>query len=69
MLQGSGFLQWTSIFCILLNEKVDVLLLDEPDAHLHPNMQIALAKSLQKMHIYMQHCKQNYLSVLRISAR
>jgi len=47
MLQGSGFLQWTSIFCILLNEKVDVLLLDEPDAHLHATLQTELFKRLE----------------------
>lgn len=48
MLQGSGFLQWTSIFCILFNENVDVLLLDEPDAHLHTTLQIELFKRLEK---------------------
>lgn len=48
MLQGSGFLQWTSIFCILLNENVDVLLLDEPDAHLHTTLQSELFSRLEQ---------------------
>lgn len=37
--QGSGYLQWLSIFCILYSTNIDVLLLDEPDAHLHASLQ------------------------------
>lgn len=37
--QGSGYLQWLSIFCILYSSDIDVLLLDEPDAHLHSSLQ------------------------------
>ena len=40
--QGSGYLQWLSIFCILYSSNVDVLLLDEPDAHLHASLQSEL---------------------------
>ena len=46
--QGSGFLQWLSIFCILYGQKVDVLLLDEPDAHLHASLQSELLVRLQQ---------------------
>ncbi|MCX4304220.1 MAG: AAA family ATPase [Acetatifactor sp.] len=49
---GSGFMQvlqiLAPIYTVCPNE-CKVVLLDEPDAHLHPNMQIALAKSLQKI--------------------
>lgn len=49
---GSGFMQvlqiLAPIYTVCPNE-CRVVLLDEPDAHLHPNMQIALAKSLQKI--------------------
>ncbi len=44
--QGSGFLQWLSIFCILYNPNIDVLLLDEPDAHLHASLQSELLSRL-----------------------
>lgn len=46
--QGSGFLQWLSIFCILYGQNVDVLLLDEPDAHLHASLQKELLVRLQQ---------------------
>ncbi|WP_311063348.1 AAA family ATPase [Halomonas sp. DWK9] len=35
MVEGSGFLQWLSVFALALDKNNDVLLLDEPDAHLH----------------------------------
>ena len=44
--QGSGYLQWLSIFCILYSSNVDVLLLDEPDAHLHASLQSELLERL-----------------------
>lgn len=40
--QGSGFLQWLSIFAIIYRSDIDVLLLDEPDAHLHASLQSRL---------------------------
>lgn len=40
--QGSGYLQWLSIFCILYTPEIDVVLLDEPDAHLHASLQSEL---------------------------
>lgn len=44
--QGSGYLQWLSIFCILYSSNIDVLLLDEPDAHLHASLQSELLTRL-----------------------
>lgn len=44
--QGSGYLQWLSIFSVLYSSDIDVLLLDEPDAHLHSTLQIELLKEL-----------------------
>ena len=46
--QGSGYLQWLSIFSILYTEDIDVLLLDEPDAHLHASLQSELLTQLIK---------------------
>lgn len=48
MAQGSGFLQWLSIFSIILGQEVDLLLLDEPDAHLHAHLQRELFHRLQE---------------------
>lgn len=44
--QGSGFLQWLSIFCVLYTSDIDVVLLDEPDAHLHASLQRELFSRL-----------------------
>lgn len=44
--QGSGYLQWLSIFCILYSSEIDVILLDEPDAHLHASLQSELLNRL-----------------------
>lgn len=49
---GSGFMQVLQILAPIYTvcpDECKVVLLDEPDAHLHSNMQIALAKSLQKI--------------------
>lgn len=45
--QGSGYLQWLSIFCILYSTGIDVVLLDEPDAHLHASLQSELFAQLK----------------------
>lgn len=42
MVEGSGFLQWLSVYALAASGDVDVLLLDEPDAHLHPTLQTQL---------------------------
>lgn len=46
MVEGSGFLQWLSVFTLAVAPDVDVLLLDEPDAHLHCSFQIDLLTRL-----------------------
>ena len=49
---GSGYMQILQILTPIYTscpDKCKVVLLDEPDAHLHPNMQIALARSLKQI--------------------
>jgi energy-coupling factor transporter ATP-binding protein EcfA2 len=47
MVEGSGFLQWLSVFALATDPGIDVLLLDEPDAHLHSSLQEQLLDSLR----------------------
>lgn len=47
MVEGSGFLQWLSVFSLAADRDVDVLLLDEPDAHLHTSLQRELFRQVQ----------------------
>lgn len=49
MVEGSGFLQWLSVYTLALNKELDVLLLDEPDAHLHPALQGHLIHKLSQL--------------------
>lgn len=49
MVEGSGFLQWLSVFALAIDPGIDVLLLDEPDAHLHPSLQDQLLESLEEL--------------------
>ena len=49
LLEGSGCLQWLSVFSYAYREEIDVLLLDEPDAHMHGNLQVALFEELLKV--------------------
>lgn len=49
MVEGYGFLQWLSVLTLALSEETDVLLLDEPDAHLHPQLQIELFRRLNEI--------------------
>ncbi|MVA81158.1 AAA family ATPase [Agrobacterium vitis] len=46
MAEGSGFLQWLSVYVLALSPNVRTLLLDEPDAHLHPSLQAHLVEAL-----------------------
>lgn len=46
MVEGSGFLQWLSVYALATDPEVDVLLLDEPDAHLHCSLQETLIQKL-----------------------
>lgn len=45
-LLGTGYLQLIQIFCYILLFKPKILLIDEPDIHLHPSVQEKLASSL-----------------------
>jgi len=49
MVEGSGFLQWLSVFALATTPEIDVLLLDEPDAHLHTSLQDQLLEALQEI--------------------
>ena len=49
MVEGSGFLQWLNVFTLTLNPEIDIILLDEPDAHLHPSLQIDMINELKKI--------------------
>ena len=49
MVEGGGFLQWLSVYALALNKELDVLLLDEPDAHLHPALQGYLIHKLAQL--------------------
>lgn len=46
MVEGSGFLQWLSVYTLATSPEADVLLFDEPDAHLHPTLQKELLDRL-----------------------
>ncbi len=46
MAEGSGFLQWLSVFAFALDKNINLLLLDEPDAHLHTSLQWQLFEKL-----------------------
>jgi len=61
MIEGSGFLQWVSVFALALDPSNDVLLLDEPDAHLHASLQSLLLKKLEKI------CKSKNKQILMVS--
>lgn len=47
MVEGSGFLQWLSVYALALSPDFDVVLLDEPDAHLHCSLQTDLISRLE----------------------
>jgi predicted ATPase len=49
MVEGGGFLQWLSVYTLATNPDVDVLLLDEPDAHLHYSLQQVLIEKLDEL--------------------
>ena len=49
MVEGQGFLQWLSVYALTLAPDIDVVLLDEPDAHLNASLQKDLLQSLGSM--------------------
>jgi len=48
-LWGTGLLQITQIFAYVLLFRPAILLVDEPDSHLHPSRQKSLARALEKV--------------------
>lgn len=46
MVEGAGALQWICVYAYAVNPDTDVLLLDEPDAHLHSSLQNVLIDAL-----------------------
>lgn len=46
MVEGSGFLQWLSVYTLATSPAIDVLLFDEPDAHLHAALQAQMVERL-----------------------
>lgn len=61
MVEGSGFLQWLSVFALALDNNNDTLLLDEPDAHLHSSLQALLLEKLEEI------CCRNNKQILMVS--
>lgn len=49
MVEGQGFLQWLSVFALTLSPEINVILLDEPDAHLNATLQKDLLQVLDKI--------------------
>lgn len=49
MVEGSGFLQWLSVYALALDPSLNVVLFDEPDAHLHCSLQDHLLESLRDL--------------------
>lgn len=49
MVEGAGFLQWLSVYALAADPSIDVLLLDEPDAHLHPALQNEITRHLEHL--------------------
>lgn len=61
MVEGSGFLQWLSVFALALDKNNDILLLDEPDAHLHSSLQTLLLEKLEAV------CEASNKQILMVS--
>jgi hypothetical protein len=49
MAEGSGLLQWLSVFALALDKSINTILLDEPDAHLHTSLQNKLVDKLDSI--------------------
>lgn len=49
MVEGSGFLQWLSVYTLATSPEANVLLFDEPDAHLHAALQSQLVVRLENL--------------------
>ena len=49
VMAGSGFLQFLQLLTFILSKKSNIVLLDEPDAHLHPSLQKILILVLDEL--------------------
>lgn len=49
MVEGAGALQWICVYAYAVNPDTDILLLDEPDAHLHSSLQAVLIDALDRL--------------------
>lgn len=49
MVEGTGVLQWICVYAYAIKREMDVLLLDEPDAHLHPGLQREMVDELHSI--------------------
>lgn len=49
MVEGAGALQWICVYAYAVNPDTDILLLDEPDAHLHSSLQGVLIDALDAL--------------------
>ena len=49
MVEGSGFLQWLSVYALATDPSISTLLLDEADAHLHSSLQSQMLKKLEEI--------------------
>lgn len=49
MVEGAGALQWICVYAYAVNPDTDILLLDEPDAHLHSSLQSVLIEALNSL--------------------
>ncbi|MBA8833157.1 ATP-dependent nuclease [Rhizobium leguminosarum] len=47
MVEGAGALQWICVYAYAVAPETDILLLDEPDAHLHTSLQNVLIDALE----------------------
>lgn len=47
MAEGSGLLQWIGVYALATNPEIDIVLLDEPDAHLHSSLKRQLITRLK----------------------
>ena len=49
MVEGAGVLQWVCVYAYAIRPEADILLLDEPDSHLHPGLQHEMVVELRNI--------------------
>ena len=60
MTEGAGALQWICFCAYAVDPQTDILLLDEPDAHLHSHLQFEIVKELE--HLMANNTKQIFIA-------